>query len=244
MSSVQSVVRAMALLEAVADEPAGLSTLARRVDLPVSTASRLLTTLEGVGAVERVDEVGSFRIGPRIVNMSRSVSTGPTLVALTDEALVSLSAAFNEAAGLSVASGYTVHYLSQIEVTRSVRVEDWVGHIVPMHLVSSGYALLAYWGDDAIETFLEHQLVATTSASVTDPAVIRKRLDQVRADGYIWTMEEFVEGLSSIAAPLFNSTGEVVAAVHIHGPSYRFPADRNAVERELLATTASLSSLL
>lgn len=244
MSSVQSVVRAMALLEALAAEPAGLSELARRVDLPVSTTSRLLSTLEQVGAVERIDELGSFRIGPTIVNMAMSVSSGPTLVALTSEALEELADVVGEATGVSVASGYAVHYLAQVDSTHTVRIEDWVGHVVPMHLVSSGYALLAYWADDAVDTFLEHELAATAPASVTDPTMIRTRLETVRTNGCIWTVEEFVDGLTSVAAPLFNSSGEVVAAVHIHGPSYRFPVDRPVVEQQLLATTSALSPLL
>ena len=244
MSSVQSVTRAMALLQAVADAPAGLSELARRVDLPVSTASRLLSTLEQAGAIERVDEIGSFRIGPNIVAMATSVDAGATLVALTDEALTELASATGESAGLSVASGYTVRYLAQADTSHTVRIDDWVGHLVPMHLVSSGYALLAYWGDDAIDVYLEHELAATAPASVTDPARVRARLDQVRTDGLIWTEAEFVDGLTSVAAPLFNSTGEVVAAIHVHGPSYRFPADRGHVAQRLLATTAALSPLL
>ena len=244
MSSVQSVVRAMAVLDAVATESAGLSEIARRVDLPVSTTSRLLSTLEQVGAVERVDEIGAFRIGPSIVNMATSVTTGPTLVALTHEAMEELSRTVGEASGLSVASGYSMHYLAQADTTHTVRIEDWVGNVVPMHLVSAGYALLAYWAEDQLETFLEHELVATTPASSSDPAIIRVRLDEVRGNGCIWTADEFVDGLTSVAAPLFNSAGEVVAALHVHGPSYRFPGDRAAVEHELRATATALSSVL
>ena len=69
---VQSVGRAFRLLEAVGSSPSGLTELARRVDLPVSTTSRLLGTLEALGAVERSDDLGIYRIGASILTITRA----------------------------------------------------------------------------------------------------------------------------------------------------------------------------
>ena len=56
-----------------------------------------------------------------------------------------------------------------------------------------------------------------------DPDELRDRLEQVRSIGYAWVYEEFAEGINSVAAPVFESGGSVEAALHVHGPAYRFP---------------------
>ena len=64
---------------------------------------------------------------------------------------------------------------------------------------------------------------AFTPRTLTGPDALRERLREVRRDGYAWALEEFDAGISSVAAPIADASGEVVAAVHLHGPSYRFP---------------------
>jgi len=66
-------------------------------------------------------------------------------------------------------------------------------------------------------------LEAATPQSEVDPVKIRQRLGQIRRVGYCWVYQEFAEGLNSVAAPVFNTDGEVIAALHVHGPAYRFP---------------------
>jgi len=69
---------------------------------------------------------------------------------------------------------------------------------------------------------------------------VRDRLRDVRRRGYSWAIEEFDAGISSIAAPIADASGEVIAAVHVHGPSYRFPRpDRTAALAQLVVTGAA-----
>jgi DNA-binding IclR family transcriptional regulator len=68
---------------------------------------------------------------------------------------------------------------------------------------------------------------------------LRERLRRVQLDGYAWVREEFADGLSSVAAPVAGDGGEVAAAVHVHGPSYRFPVpDSEAQIAELVVAAA------
>jgi DNA-binding IclR family transcriptional regulator len=94
-----------------------------------------------------------------------------------------------------------------------------------MHAVSSGQVFLAHMNDAAIERYLAQPRVAFTSRTLTDSGALRDRLRRVQLDGYAWVREEYAEGLNSVAAPVAGEDGEIVAAVHLHGPSYRFPAD-------------------
>ena len=63
---------------------------------------------------------------------------------------------------------------------------------------------------------------------MTEPEQLRKRLATIARDGYVWTFDEYVPGISSVAAPVVRADGRVLAAVHVHGPSYRFPESGRA----------------
>jgi DNA-binding IclR family transcriptional regulator len=224
VSRVQSIERAFAVLSALADGPIGVTELADRVDLPKSTAARMLTSLAREGAVEQVPGDTRYRLGARIVSLAAGVVPARSLVAIGHPILVDLASTAGEAAGLSVPDGAAVHYIDQVDTTHQVQVRDWTGTRVPMHAVSSGQVFLAHLGSGALERYLATPRVAFTARTVTDSTVLRQRLRTILRDGYAWVHEEFAEGLNSVAAPIAGGDGEIVAAIHLHGPSYRFPA--------------------
>ena len=115
-----------------------------------------------------------------------------------------------------------------------------------MHAVSSGQVLLAFRPPAAIERYLERPLERFTPRTLVDPEALRERLREVRRDGYSWVSEEFDEGINSVAAPIADASGEVVAAVHLHGPSYRFPASgaEGALAERVVAAAARISRTL
>ena len=224
MSTVQSVERAFAVLQCLASGPAGVSDVADRTDLPKSTVSRLLGTLVELGAVEQSETLGVYSLGELILDLSAAASPGRNLVALARPHLVELVAQIDEAAGIGVLDGSSVYYLDQIDGDHEVQVRDWTGESVDAHVVSAGLVLLAAAPKSAQEAYLARPLEAWTDHSVTDPVLLRQRLEDVRRSGFAWVFEEMSEGLNSVAAPVFNPAGTVIAAVSAHGPSYRFPA--------------------
>jgi DNA-binding IclR family transcriptional regulator len=239
LSRVQSIERAFAVLSALADGPIGVTEVAERAELPKSTAARLLSSLSREGAVEQVPGDTRYRLGPRIATLAAGAIPPRNLVELARPILVDLASAASEAAGLSVPDAATVHYIDQVDTTHQVQVRDWTGTRVPMHAVSSGQVFLAHMTAPALERYLEFPRVAFTARTLTDSAALRERLRRVQLDGYAWVREEFAEGLSSVAAPVAGDGGEVVAAVHVHGPSYRFPVpDSEAQIAELVVAAA------
>ncbi len=222
MASVQSVDRAFAVLHAISRRPAGISELAREIDLPTSTVARLLNTLETLGAVERIDH-GNFRIGATILTMASSVDPARNITAVAQTHLIDLVEQLGEAVGLSVEVGYDVQYIAQVDGPNEVQVRDWTGESIPMHVVCSGLVFLANWPEDALESFLARKHDRFTPSTVVDPEAIRMRVIRARADGYAWTRDELAEGLSSVAVPIHSPSGDVIGAMHCHGPSYRFP---------------------
>ena len=234
MSRVQSIERAFAVLGALTEGPVGVTEVAERVELPKSTVARLLGSLVREGVVEQVPGDTRYRLGARIVTLAASVVPLRSMVTLARPFLVELASALGEVAGLSVADGFAVHYVDQVDTTHQVQIRDWTGTRVPMHAVSSGLVLLAELPPATLDAFLLRPLERFTPATVTDAAAIRTRLADVRRDGYAWVHEEFAEGLNSVAAPISDRTRAVVAAVHVHGPSYRFPGssdERHIAER-------------
>jgi len=224
MAHVESVVRAVKIIEELAKSPAGLSETARRVAMPKTTVARLLSTLEAVEAVERDDDGRLYRHGPLVRRLSAAAGGPAQLAGFARPYLEELTNVTGETAGVSIPDGYAVHYVDQTEAEHPVQVRDWTGELIPMHVVPSGLVIMAHWPTEQIERFLARDLVMLTANTVTDPSVITERLQKVRADGYFWVYEEFVEGINSVAAPVLDEAGTITAALHVHGPAYRFPA--------------------
>ncbi|MCP3992254.1 MAG: IclR family transcriptional regulator [Actinomycetia bacterium] len=222
MTFVQSVERSFELLEAVAGGPAGISELARRVELPTSTVARLLKTMEKVRVVER-DTSGVYRLGSATLALASKARLPGDIAALDRSDLSQLSARLGEVVGLSAQSGSEVLYLTQVDSQDEVQIRDWTGDRLPLHVVSPGLVFLASAPQAEVDAYLDGDLKRYTNRTVTDPDAIKVRLAEIRQAGYAWTKGEFHPGVNSVAAPLFDDTGTLVGALHSHGPSYRFP---------------------
>ncbi len=235
MSRVQSISRAFAVLSALADGPIGVTDVADRAALPKSTAARLLGSLADEGVVEQVPGETRYRLGPRIVTLAAGVRPTRSLIAIARPLIAELASVADEVAGLSVPDGFLVHYVDQVDSPHPVGVRDWTGTRIPMHAASSGLVLLAHFLPVEVDAFLARPLERFTARTVVRPAAIRERIRQVQIDGYAWTRDEYAEGITSVAAAIADDEGEVVAAVHVHGPSYRFPGAGAGAETALAA---------
>jgi IclR family acetate operon transcriptional repressor len=238
VSTVQSVERAIALLEATARQPGRLVDLAARVDLPTSTAARLLDTLEGTNALRRAAD-GTYRIGPLVRGMGTTTDPGIDVVTAAEPHLNDLAAELDEAACLSIVVDHDTITIRQVDAPKPVQAEDWTGTRVPLHAGSTGFVVMATWPDDRINAFLAGDLPPFTDNTVTDPTELRERIRQARTERVIWTHAEYVVGLSSCAAAILDSRGHAIGALYTYGPSYRFPpAERADAIAELILARA------
>jgi IclR family transcriptional regulator, acetate operon repressor len=249
VSRVQSIERAFAVLAALGDGPLGVTVVAERVRLPKSTVARLLAALVAEGAVEQLPGGTDYRIGERLVGLAAGVQPTRSLVAITRPQLADLASRTGEAAGLSIPDGFTVHYVDQEDSPNPVGVRDWTGVRLPFHVTSAGLVILAHRRDAEVGRFLAQPLERFTARTVTDPTAIRERLRRARLDGFAWTCDEFAEGISSVAAAVADPDGEVIGAIHVHGPSYRFPAGGDpaggqAVADAVVAAAARITASL
>ena len=102
-------------------------------------------------------------------------------------------------------------------------MRDWTGESAPMHAVPSGLAVLAHLDSNLVDAYIARGLSQETPYTMTDPDALRDRLADIRSIGYVWVYQEFSEDINSVAAPVFDTDGTVIAALHVHGPAYRYP---------------------
>lgn len=244
---VQSIERAFLVLEAISTTNLGITELASRVHMPKSTVARIVNTLLELGALERVPEESTYRIGAKVYGLTAGRRRVADLVFRSLPHLRMLARELGEDAGLSVPDGNRVHYIAQEDAENNITVRDWTGTLIPLHVVPSGLVILAHWPPEQLDSYMEGGLVRYTKRTVTDPNIMRGRLRRILDEGHAWGAEEFAEGISSVASPIYDGQARVLGAVHVHGPSYRFPgdADQNliaAVVREAAARITSKSS--
>jgi DNA-binding IclR family transcriptional regulator len=87
---------------------------------------------------------------------------------------------------------------------------------------------MAQWPSEEAERYLSRELERYTPKTVVEPSLVSGRLEQIRSAGHCWIYEEFAEGINSVAAPVLTEGHLALGAIHVHGPSYRFPAEGKA----------------
>jgi DNA-binding IclR family transcriptional regulator len=226
MSSIQSVERAFAILRAVAANPKGLgiTEIAHQVNLPVSTVARLLATLEGEEAIERVPNRVGFRMGAGTIALVLQVPYHRHLTILARPCLLELAETTREAVGLTLLDGDAMVVVDMIRSQRRVQVADATGDRFPPYATSPGKVLLAHLPEAALDRYLARPLEPFTPKTVTNPNVLRQQLAAIREQGYAWVYEELDE-IAGVSAPIWDDTGKVVAAINLYGPAFRFPPE-------------------
>ncbi len=239
---IQVLERAFALLHLLADQPSEvrLGELAEGADLPKSTASRILATLADLGAAERGERGGTWRLGSRtFAGPDRSEQVlirvaRPHLRRLVDE--------LDEDTGLALPDGDRLRYVDQVRSLRPVQIRGYLDEPVPAHTTAAGLVLLADLADEDLRGLLRAPLLPFGRGTPVDPADLLRTVEEVRREGLAWTWETWADGINGAAAAVRGADGALDAAVNVFGPSYRFPGDRDrdAVGRLLLEVCGSI----
>ncbi|MEO6821527.1 MAG: IclR family transcriptional regulator [Candidatus Nanopelagicales bacterium] len=224
---VQSVERAIALLEAVSEGPPEgepVALLAQRCNLNRATAWRLLATLEANGLVHVDPTTHRYSIGLTVARLASASS----VVGLTRRAyavLERLSKRTNETADLAVPQRLSLTYVAEV-APPSVLSANWLGRHVPLHATSSGKALLAWLPEVELLPVLEQPLTRYTATTITSKSALREELDATRRRGYGTCRGELEETLYGVSAPLLDQRDRPFAVVSIWGPRARVPESR------------------
>lgn len=211
--------RLIAVLAAFDQEnPAlSLSGIARRADLSLSTAHRLVGVLSEWGALER-DSAGTYRIGLRLWELASLAPRGPGLRQAAMPFLEDLYEATHENVQFAVRDGAEVVYIERISGRSAVGVLTRVGARWPLHATGVGLVLLAYGGTALQDRVCAGPLASFTPFTITDPALLRRTLAEVRRAGCAVSDRQITDDAVSVAAPVRGKDGGVVAAVSVVVP--------------------------
>jgi IclR family pca regulon transcriptional regulator len=241
--SVQSLERGLAVIRAFdAEHPKlTLSEVARRTDLSRATARRLLHTLAHLGyvAVDGRD----FSLRPRILELGYAYVSSLGLPAVAQPHLEALNERVHESSSVAVLDGTDVAYVARVAAQRLMTVAIHVGTRFPAHLTSMGRVLLAALPPAELDAALERvDLTPVTPSTITDVDKLRAELARVAKQGWALVDQELEIGLRSIAAPLHDRTGAVVAALNISASARRGSATQIRADLlpELLTTAAAI----
>lgn len=242
---VQSVERALSMLEEVAASVAPLTTseVARRAGVNRGTAWRLLSTLEHFHLVERDPLNGRYSVGSSPARLAAASDAGP-LVRRARPVLEEICAELDECVYLMVSTGYTMTVLDEVRASRPVQV-NLAGLDVPLHAGSAGKLFLAFLPQNELDELLSKPLESFTSRTVSDPAQLRAELDRARADRFAVAYQEHLPDWGGASAAVCDRRGIPVAYLNVTVPAYRYSADELQVLSEpLLRGAAQLEKRL
>jgi DNA-binding IclR family transcriptional regulator len=213
--------RALAVLAAYdAEHPAlPLSALARRAELPLTTAHRLVGELAAWGALDRRAD-GRYVIGRRLWDVGLLAPVSRELRDVALPFLQDLAAATGENAHLAVRDGARALFVERISGRSAVPIVSRTGSRLPLHATGVGKVLLAHADPEVLAEVLR-QPQRVTRYTVVEPGVLRRQVAEVRRRGYAVTGEEMSLGAASVAVPVRDAEGQVVAALGVVAASSR-----------------------
>lgn len=222
-----AVGRALSLLEVLSKvKSSNLEALSKETGLPKATALRLLASLCEQGYVHRDDSdrysltLRMFSVGSRALGHVDLLDVaGPVAEALRDET--------GETVHIGILEGYRAVYVLKKESLYTIRMYSRVGRTIPLHCSAIGKCLLSDQNKEYIDGYIaEVGLKRYTKKTVCTPEDLENVLKKVKTNGYAVDDEEHEEGIYCIAAPIRDSSGEIVAAMSMSTPLFRLDRDK------------------
>lgn len=240
-SGVQSIERAFAILNIIAQHEEGISLaeLSKSVGLHTSTTFHLVRTMVELGAVRQVKATKRYHLGRMIFSLAASSSREVDLIATATPYLETLARETGEGSHFAILSGNDVIIAARVAGTGAFQLVERSGGLRPAHCTGLGKVLLAGMPEAQLETFLADAVLKPwTPKSITDPDRLRQEVAQVRRAGVGFDDAEFNEEVRCVAAPVMDFSGMVVGAVGVSGPIWRVNLQRMDEITRLVRETA------
>jgi len=207
--------RAVAVLESFDHEHTRqtLSQISRRSGLHLTTTHRLVNELAGRRILAR-DTDGRYVIGRRMWELGLLAPVNQDLRELALPHLQDVHAVTRQTVHLAVRAETTALYVERLVGSGSARVVSQMGSHLPLHATGVGKVLLA-WAPESVVAECLSNPVRVTPYTVVDPRELRRQLSDVRKQGFARTFEEMTLGVNSLAVPVTDPRGEVVAALGV-----------------------------
>jgi DNA-binding IclR family transcriptional regulator len=194
----------------------GLSEIAKKTGFNKSSVHRLLTTLSEEGFVTKNPETRRYRLGLTLLQLSGVALSHLEIHQAAKNELEELAEKTGETAHLGIIENGEVIYLYKAESKRPIKLTSVIGKSNPAHCTGIGKIILAYQPRIA-EAVIERGLFKCGPTSITDPEEFLHELKRINQQGFVVCIDDTYQGVVSIAVPLRNFTGEVVAGISIVG---------------------------
>jgi IclR family transcriptional regulator, KDG regulon repressor len=218
--------------------------LASSLGITKSTVSRLMSTLASQGFVRKDCETQKYRLGLSILHLNSVITSNLEINRESKLILQNLVNEVGETAHTAILEGSNVVYLNRVECTHPVQILSQVGRRNPLHCTSSGKVILAYQDDKFIDQYIEKGLPKYTLQTITDPTVFRETLKMIKEQGYATSIEEINVGVSSLAAPVRDFTGNSIYSLTVVGPVHRMNAHDLSLINSVTCAAKELSKNL
>lgn len=219
----KTLLKGLTVLEAIArsPQPRGVSEVATELGMTRSNAHRLLQTLTAARFVIHDPVEGQYSASLKLFELGMLLGSRIDVRAVARPIMTSIVEKTGENASLAVLDERDVIYIERVDSPNPVRAVVRTGERLPSYSSSSGKVLLAWSDERVIDSFKGH-LKRFTKHTITDVDELRKVLQRVRKSGVCVTRNEWHLELSSVAVPVHDRAGKVVAALAVSGPTSRF----------------------
>lgn len=219
-TSLENALRLLALFSIDKSE-LKVKEVANQLSIANSTAHRLLKTLEEEGFIVKDNITNNYRLGVLILSLSSVITENMDIVKMSTNILNEISDKFRQTAQIGVIQNNHIYYVNRVDYAHPVLgvqifYSNWKA---PIHCTSSGKVLLANKSKDKIDQIINSELTQLTEKTVTDPEMFRKQLDEIRRKEHSITIDEHIDGICSIAVPIKEKSGTVIAALEVIKPS-------------------------
>jgi DNA-binding IclR family transcriptional regulator len=222
--TIGSVIKAVEVLEELAksEDGLGVTEISNRLNYGVSATYHLLNTLKQCNIIEQDKKTKKYRIGFELFRICGMAKRQNALASLAQPYLDKLREMVGETSNLVVLDGNEVIYIAQSESTKLLKLFTQLGAKVPFYCTGGGKAILSYQPKKVQDLVLNNtNFIKFTGNTLSDINELVRELDIIRQQGYAMDNEEREEGVTCIAAPVFDCYGEAIASISISGPTYR-----------------------
>ncbi|MFY0761280.1 IclR family transcriptional regulator [Metabacillus dongyingensis] len=233
MANVQSLERALTLLNKLSEYPEGIqiSRLAEQVGLTKSTVHRLLATLTNMNYTIKDEETDKYKIGLQVLFLSRNLINDINVVTIAKPFLEKLCQEVNETIHLCIEDRGEVIYIDKIESNQTIRMYSRIGSRAPIYCTAVGKVLLSGMDKDKKnETISKMKFIPKTPTTITSKEEFLEEIEKVDSQGYALDNSENEASLMCVAFPIFDHNGKIIASFSVSGPN-------NRVTPELIETT-------
>jgi IclR family pca regulon transcriptional regulator len=243
-----SLARGLAVIQAFSTQKRQLtiSQISTKTGFSRAAVRRCLYTLIKLGFAGS-DDSHNFFLQPRVLALGHSYISSMPLAASAQPVLDHVSQLLHESCSIATLEGLDIIYVARANVTRIMSIDLGVGSRLPAFCTSMGRVLLANLPPAELESFFERvQLTRRTSKTIVTVEKLRQALRLVARNGYSLVDQELEIGLRSMAVPIENPSGKVVAALNVGAHAQRLSIQelQNKFLPQLRATARELSMLL